>query len=89
MTKAEETAAWLQLRLPQRPKTAIVLGSGLGVFAECLEDPVEMSYADIPNWPQATAIGHAANRSSDVWAISKCCASAAGRTFMRATTRSR
>ncbi len=59
MTKSEETAAWLQLRLPQRPKIAIVLGSGLGVFADSLEDSVTMSYADIPNWPQSTAIGHA------------------------------
>jgi purine-nucleoside phosphorylase len=59
MTKAEETAAWLQLRLPQRPKVAIVLGSGLGVFADCLDDAVAMPYADIPNWPQSTAIGHA------------------------------
>ena len=59
MTKSEETAAWLQLRLPQRPKIAIVLGSGLGVFADSLEDAVTMSYRDIPNWPQSTAIGHA------------------------------
>jgi purine-nucleoside phosphorylase len=37
----------------------VVLGSGLGGFAEELEDPVEIPYADIPNWPRSTAVGHA------------------------------
>jgi purine-nucleoside phosphorylase len=37
----------------------VVLGSGLGAFAETLENRVETPYADIPGWPAVTAAGHA------------------------------
>jgi purine-nucleoside phosphorylase len=37
----------------------VVLGSGLGAFADTLEDCVETPYAQIPGWPSSTAIGHA------------------------------
>jgi purine-nucleoside phosphorylase len=40
-------------------KIGVVLGSGLGAFAETLEDRVETPYAAIPGWPASTAIGHA------------------------------
>jgi purine-nucleoside phosphorylase len=36
-----------------------VLGSGLGGFADAVEDAVEIPYAEIPGWPTSTAIGHA------------------------------
>jgi len=35
-----------------------VLGSGLGAFADELEDPVSIPYSDIPGWPASTAAGH-------------------------------
>jgi purine-nucleoside phosphorylase len=38
---------------------AVVLGSGLGGFAEELADRIEMPYSEIPGWPHSTAIGHA------------------------------
>jgi purine-nucleoside phosphorylase len=41
------------------PTIGVVLGSGLGGFADALEDAVELPYADIPGWPEATTIGHA------------------------------
>ncbi len=41
------------------PRVAVVLGSGLGAFADTLDNPVSTSYADIPGWPRSTAIGHA------------------------------
>jgi purine-nucleoside phosphorylase len=41
------------------PRVAVVLGSGLGAFADTLENPTVTPYADIPGWPQSTAIGHA------------------------------
>ncbi|MEP6892725.1 MAG: purine-nucleoside phosphorylase [Gaiellaceae bacterium] len=41
------------------PRVAVVLGSGLGGFADELEDPVEIPYGDVPGWPVSTAIGHA------------------------------
>ncbi len=34
-------------------------GTGLGAFAETLEGAVETPYAQIPGWPQSTAVGHA------------------------------
>jgi purine-nucleoside phosphorylase len=41
------------------PLVGVVLGSGLGGFADAVEEAVEISYADIPGWPASTAIGHA------------------------------
>lgn len=46
---------------PMRPKIAVVLGSGLGAFADSAEvtDAVRIPFGEIPNFPQSTAIGHA------------------------------
>ena len=38
---------------------AVVLGSGLGAFAEALTERTEILYAQIPGWPCSTAVGHA------------------------------
>ena len=40
------------------PKTALVLGSGLGRFAEKLTGARTMSYADIPGFSRSTVAGH-------------------------------
>jgi purine-nucleoside phosphorylase len=45
--------------LALRPQVAVVLGSGLGAFADTLKDQTAIPYADIPGWPQSTAVGHA------------------------------
>jgi purine-nucleoside phosphorylase len=45
--------------LALRPRVAVVLGSGLGAFADQLENQTAIPYADIPGWPQSTAVGHA------------------------------
>jgi len=37
----------------------VVLGSGLGAFADTLDDRVETPYSSIPGWPMSTAVGHA------------------------------
>lgn len=42
-----------------RPKIGLVLGSGLGAFADSLTDATRVPYSDIPSFPQSTAIGHA------------------------------
>jgi purine-nucleoside phosphorylase len=55
----DDTVAFLKARLPAPPSLAIVLGSGLGGFAEEVSDGIEVRYADIPGWPQSTAAGHA------------------------------
>ena len=38
---------------------AVVLGSGLGGFAETLESRKETPYTTIPGWPPSKVIGHA------------------------------
>jgi purine-nucleoside phosphorylase len=58
MTPIVEAADYLRTRLPRLPKMALVLGSGLGVFADVLEDRTEVAYTEIPHWPQSTAVGH-------------------------------
>jgi purine-nucleoside phosphorylase len=42
-----------------RPSIAVVLGSGLGAFADELSDRTEIPYEDVPGWPRSTAVGHA------------------------------
>jgi purine-nucleoside phosphorylase len=37
----------------------VILGSGLGAFAETLDARIETPYAEIPDWPPSTAVGHA------------------------------
>ena len=37
----------------------VVLGSGLGAFAETLDNTSSTSYSEIPGWPRSTAMGHA------------------------------
>ncbi len=54
-----EALAYLQSRLSQAPEAVIVLGSGLGPLADAVESPTVVPYAEIPGWPQSTAVGHA------------------------------
>jgi purine-nucleoside phosphorylase len=55
-----DSAAQLILsRTSLQPKIGLVLGSGLGAFADSLTDAVRVPYAEIPSFPQSTAIGHA------------------------------
>jgi purine-nucleoside phosphorylase len=49
----------IQSRSNLRPAVAVVLGSGLGAFANELTAPVAIPYVEIPGWPCSTAIGHA------------------------------
>jgi purine-nucleoside phosphorylase len=58
-TLADSAAKLILSRTPLRPRVALVLGSGLGGFAESLTDTTRVPYADIPAFPQSTAIGHA------------------------------
>ena len=57
--KVEETAGWLRGNIGGVPDVAIVLGSGLGDFADTLANRMVFSYGDIPNWPASAVVGHA------------------------------
>ncbi len=54
-----DAAQLILKRTSLRPQIALVLGSGLGGFADSLTDAVRVPYADIPSFPRSTAIGHA------------------------------
>ncbi len=55
----ETAVAFLESVTALRPRHAVVLGSGLGAFAESLEQAIAIPYSEIPGWPESTAIGHA------------------------------
>jgi len=57
--RAEAAAQHILAQTRLRPKIALVLGSGLGAFADSLLDSVAVEYSTIPHYPRATAIGHA------------------------------
>ena len=42
-----------------RPKTALILGSGLGGLAQRVENAVTLAYRDLPGFPELTVAGHA------------------------------
>jgi len=53
-----EAVGAIQARSPVRPSVGLVLGSGLGGFAQTLDKPVVIPYREIKHFPTATAIGH-------------------------------
>jgi purine-nucleoside phosphorylase len=57
--RAEAAAKYIFSQTSLRPKIALVLGSGLGAFAEEFSAAAKIPYAKIPHFPQSTAIGHA------------------------------
>jgi purine-nucleoside phosphorylase len=50
---------FIRSKVDLRPQIAVVLGSGLGAFAEVLEERTALHYPEIPDWPTSTAVGHA------------------------------
>ncbi len=57
--RAESAATFVLSQTTLRPRIGLVLGSGLGSFADDLNDAVRIPYAQIPGFPRSTAIGHA------------------------------
>lgn len=53
-----EAVAHIRSVTAREPRVAVVLGSGLGAFADELADPIAIPYSEIPGWPQSTAAGH-------------------------------
>ena len=58
-TRAESAAQFLLSQTKLRPKIGLVLGSGLGAFADELTSAARIPYSQIPAFPRSTAIGHA------------------------------
>lgn len=53
--------AAIQARIPEFPKTVIVLGSGLGRFASAVAGATSVPYGDIPGFSRSTVVGHSGN----------------------------
>jgi purine-nucleoside phosphorylase len=58
-SRAEHAARTINARAKVDAKVALVLGSGLGAFADEFENPVAIPYQDIPGFVSSTAVGHA------------------------------
>ena len=56
--RVDEAADYIRARCGVLPDTAVVLGSGLGDFADRLTDATTLPYGELPHWPAASVIGH-------------------------------
>ena len=54
-------AAFVAERAPLPPRVGVVLGSGLGAFADQLGPGMRIPYAEIPAMPRSSVVGHAGN----------------------------
>src|ERR1700741_4381348 len=57
--RVEEAASDIRRRCRALPDTAIILGSGLGDFADTLVDATATAYDELPHWPASNVVGHA------------------------------
>lgn len=55
----KEAACHLKAKYEDTPRIGLILGSGLGVLADEIENPVKIPYNEIPNFPVSTVEGHA------------------------------
>jgi purine-nucleoside phosphorylase len=51
----------VRARVNVKPKVGVVLGSGLGAFADSLEGLVKLPYSELPHLPTSRVVGHAGN----------------------------
>jgi purine-nucleoside phosphorylase len=58
-SRSQRTASYILSKSRLRPKIAVVLGSGLGAFADELAAATRIAYEKIPGFPKPTAEGHA------------------------------
>lgn len=57
--KLEEAQHYLRDRVGSSPELGIILGSGLGSFADLIEEKIAIPYQEIPHFPISTVEGHA------------------------------
>ncbi|MFT4413254.1 purine-nucleoside phosphorylase [Fredinandcohnia humi] len=55
----EKSAQFLKEKITQTPQIGLILGSGLGVLADEIENPIKVPYDQIPEFPVSTVEGHA------------------------------
>ncbi|WP_026563993.1 purine-nucleoside phosphorylase [Bacillus sp. UNC41MFS5] len=57
--KIQNASSFLKQKYANTPKIGLILGSGLGVLADEIENPVKIPYNEIPDFPISTVEGHA------------------------------
>ncbi|MDH4615932.1 purine-nucleoside phosphorylase [Brevibacillus sp. AY1] len=58
MTKYQDAVTYIEPKLAEKPTIGLVLGSGLGVLADEIENPVVIPYDEIPGFTKSTVVGH-------------------------------
>lgn len=61
LQRVRHAAAVVAERAPSHPRVGVVLGSGLGAFADQLSSAIRVPYAEIPDMPHSSVVGHAGN----------------------------
>ena len=58
-TQLQESVKFIRTKITSTPKIAVVLGSGLGDFAQQIKNPIIIATSEIPHYPVSTVPGHA------------------------------
>ncbi len=58
LDKIKEAENFIKTKMTKTPQIGLILGSGLGILADEIENPVMISYSDIPHFPVSTVEGH-------------------------------
>ncbi|MRH42333.1 purine-nucleoside phosphorylase [Aquibacillus halophilus] len=56
--EVKQAASFIEKKLNDGPTLGLILGSGLGVLADQINNPITISYKDIPHFPVSTVEGH-------------------------------
>ena len=58
ISQIDEAAKAISIHAKRPPRTALILGSGLNRVAEAVQGPETISFAEVPNFPVSTVVGH-------------------------------
>lgn len=58
MTKIREASQYILSKVPNKPKVGIVLGSGLGIYIDQIQNKIVLPYEEIPHFKRTTVEGH-------------------------------
>ena len=61
VARLDETVRAVRSKTDVQPRVGVVLGSGLGAFADGLSNLVKIPYSELPNLPASSIVGHAGN----------------------------
>lgn len=58
LNKINEASSFIQSKLNEKPEIGLILGSGLGILGDQIENPIIIKYDEVPHFPQSTVEGH-------------------------------